>query len=219
MRLLMNDNIVLPKVPKSIIKPLSNEEVVAVLQYNKKSKYYLVMIAALFTGLRQSELIGLQWSDVNFISGTITISKQLIRNKITGQYEIAPPKNDEPRTLCPAGYLMEELYKAYNAVHERKRNDYVFTDENGKHFSHNSVYRYFKKVAQKAFGRPEARFHDLRHTFAVLTIQAGDDVKTLQTNMGHSSAAFTLNVYGHCMTTMQKESSRRMDEFVVNKLL
>ena len=63
-------------------------------------------------------------------------------------------------------------------------------------------------------GAPDARVHDLRHTYAVLSLQNGDDVKTVQTNLGHASAAFTLDVYGHVSDRMQRESSNRMESYI-----
>lgn len=58
-------------------------------------------------------------------------------------------------------------------------------------------------------GLPDLRFHDMRHTFAVLSLQAGDDIKTVQENLGHHSAAFTMDTYAHVTDAMRKESSRQ----------
>ena len=63
-------------------------------------------------------------------------------------------------------------------------------------------------------GVPNARVHDLRHTFAVLSLENGDDIKTVQGNLGHATAAFTLDVYGHVSDSMQKASAERMERFV-----
>lgn len=63
-------------------------------------------------------------------------------------------------------------------------------------------------------GLPNVRFHDLRHSYAVAALHAGDDGKTLQTNLGHHTAVFTLDVYGHATDQMKKESSKRMDRFI-----
>ena len=59
----------------------------------------------------------------------------------------------------------------------------------------------------------ESRFHDLRHTFAVTSLYAGDDIKSVQANLGHATAQFTLDVYGHVTQTMRKESAERMQRF------
>ena len=75
--------------------------------------------------------------------------------------------------------------------------------------------KHFKSVAARA-GVAESRFHDLRHSFAVTSLQAGDDVKTVQENLGHATAAFTLDVYGHVTAKMKQESAARMQKFYEN---
>ena len=89
----------------------------------------------------------------------------------------------------------------------------VFTDELGRNLSAQTVYLHFKKLAEQ-IGIPEARFHDLRHSYAVAALRSGDDIKTVQENLGHHTAAFTLDVYGHVTEQMQKDSSNRMEQFI-----
>lgn len=72
---------------------------------------------------------------------------------------------------------------------------------------------HFKKLAAE-IGAPNTRVHDLRHTYAVLSLQNGDDVKTVQGNLGHATAAFTLDVYGHVSDAMKAASASRMEEYV-----
>ena len=62
--------------------------------------------------------------------------------------------------------------------------------------------------------RSRAHFHDLRHSYAVAAIRAGDDIKTVQGNLGHATAAFTLDVYGHVTDQMKRESAGRMERFI-----
>ena len=76
-----------------------------------------------------------------------------------------------------------------------------------------TVYREFKKLAA-AIGRPDARFHDLRHSYAVASIRSGDDIKTVQGNLGHATASFTLDVYGHVTMQMKQASAARMEEYI-----
>ena len=89
----------------------------------------------------------------------------------------------------------------------------VFTDPVGRHLTKSTVYRAFKK-AVASIGRPDARFHDLRHSYAVAALRSGDDVKTVQSNLGHATAAFTLDVYGHVTDKMKQESAARMEKFI-----
>ena len=91
----------------------------------------------------------------------------------------------------------------------------MFTNEIGHHLQPKRVYLHFKKIAEE-IGAPDARVHDLRHTFAVLSLQNGDDVKTVQMNLGHASAAFTLDVYGHVSDRMQRESAARMEQYIAD---
>lgn len=93
--------------------------------------------------------------------------------------------------------------------------DLVFTDEMGKHLSHHTVYQNYKRVVA-SIGLPASRFHDLRHSFAVASIRAGDDIKTVQGNLGHATASFTLDVYGHVTDQMKQASAARMDQYIKN---
>ena len=61
---------------------------------------------------------------------------------------------------------------------------------------------------------PTARLHDLRHSYAVASLQAGDDIKTVQGNLGHHTASFTLDVYGHVTEQMRQASADRMDAYI-----
>ena len=63
-------------------------------------------------------------------------------------------------------------------------------------------------------GSPATRFHDLRHTYAVMAIKSGDDIKTVQENLGHATAAFTLDVYGHVTAQMKQASADRMEQLI-----
>ena len=91
----------------------------------------------------------------------------------------------------------------------------VFTNALGDHLHPQRLYAHHKKIAAKA-GAPDARVHDLRHTFAALSLQNGDDVKTVQENLGHATAAFTLDVYGHVSERMKEDSAARMQGYFEN---
>ena len=71
----------------------------------------------------------------------------------------------------------------------------------------------FKKIVNE-IGLPDARFHDLRHSYAVAALRSGDDIKTVQENLGHYSAAFTLDTYAHVTDQMKRDSANRMDEYI-----
>ncbi len=91
--------------------------------------------------------------------------------------------------------------------------NFVFTHKNGKYLNGNSVYAQFKKIV-KAMGIGETRLHDLRHTFATLSLKNGTDVKTISEALGHATTAFTMDVYGHVSEAMQRDASDRMERLI-----
>ena len=91
----------------------------------------------------------------------------------------------------------------------------VFTNAAGSFLSHRTVYDCFKRIV-KSIGMETMRFHDLRHSYAVASIKNGDDIKTVQENLGHATAAFTLDVYAHATNQMKKASADRMEQDIQN---
>jgi integrase len=210
----------LPRWERKEIKPLEEAEITAFLKALAGHKFESVYTTTLFTGLRQGEVLGLSWASVDFKRGTIIVNRQL--QKQNGVYCLAALKNDKTRLITPAPYIMNILRK-HRLKQERQKllagaawnnaMNLVFTNELGEHLKHVTVYKNYKKVVS-SLGLPEARFHDLRHSYAVASLQAGDDVKTVQENLGHHTAAFTLDIYGHVSERMKKESANRMDKFI-----
>jgi integrase len=88
-----------------------------------------------------------------------------------------------------------------------------WTNDIGGHLCHITVYKHYKKIVAQ-MGMPEERFHDLRHSYAVVSLESGDDVKTVQGNLGHATASFTLDVYGHVSQRMRQQSAERMERFI-----
>ena len=89
----------------------------------------------------------------------------------------------------------------------------MFTNELGHNLSAQTVYLNYKRIV-KSIDIPDSRFHDLRHSYAVAALQAGDDVKTVQENLGHATAAFTLDKYGHVTEKMKRASADRMEAYI-----
>jgi len=211
----------LPSAEKPEIKPLDDEQIKAFLKAVKGHKYEYLFVTVLFTGMREGEALGLRWSAVNFTKGTITINNQL--QKIVGQkeYQLIKPKNGKGRCITPPPFVMATLRKVkHQQLENRLRygecwedSGFVFTNELGQHLTPKPIYDSYKKVVAE-IGRPDARFHDLRHSYAVASIRAGDDLKTVQENLGHATASFTLNVYAHVTDQMKQDSAARMEQYI-----
>ena len=224
MRMNPTEACTLPRIEKAKIEPLDAPEIKRLLDVLGDDVYSDVLRVDIFTGMREGEILGLQWSCVDFDRGTITIEKQLSRPRVKGEeYRFTSLKNDKPRTIQPAPFVMQILKRqrrrqaeqhipAGGAWDDCGFPDLVFTSETGKYLNYPIVLRHLKKALEAA-GLPEKRFHDLHHTYAVTSLQAGDDVKTVQENLGHHTAAFTLDQYGHVTDTMRQASAQRMEAF------
>ena len=177
----------------------------------------------LFTGMRQGEVLGLTWDCVDFERNTILVNKQLQKTqKVGGEYVLVPTKSSRSRMMTVAPSVMEmlKLQRDKQLFQQRRAGEawgnewnLVFTDELGSYLPHFTVYKAFKAVVTR-MGMPEERFHDLRHSFAVISLESGDDIKTVQSNLGHATASFTLDVYGHVSQRMKQQSADRMEEFI-----
>lgn len=219
------DDCVLPAIDRKKIHPLEKNESKAFLETIEGHPLEFLFATDLFTGLREGEIMGLKWSCVNFEAGTITVEEQLRYNRQKKAYEFLRPKNGKSRTIKVAPHVMQLLkrQKVYQAQQKLaagpmwQSSDLVFTDDIGHHLREYNVYRQFKATV-KQIGRPDARFHDLRHTYAAMSLMAGDDIKTLQENLGHATPEFTLSVYGHVIEAMRDASSQRMEAFIQNLL-
>ena len=108
--------------------------------------------------------------------------------------------------------IIGDVWQGWRDPEERKT-ALVFTTPEGNDITP-TVLRYHFKTLLAAIGAPDCRVHDLRHTFAVLSLQNGDDIKTVQGNLGHATAAFTLDVYGHVSERMKDDSSARMQAYI-----
>lgn len=213
----------LPRMQQKEIHPLDDEQAAALLHAVRGGRLELLISVDLFTGLRLSELLGLTWDCVDTKQGTLNINKQLARPEHRGENgPFASPKNGKSRTITPAPSVLKTLKEQRRRQAEMQikagplwdnAHNLVFTDEIGRPLHQRAVSDWFHAAAKEA-GLVGARFHDLRHTYAVNAIRAGDDIKTVQGNLGHASAGFTLDRYGHFTERMRQDSAARMEGFI-----
>ncbi|MDE6591385.1 MAG: site-specific integrase [Oscillospiraceae bacterium] len=212
----------LPRIERKEIKPLDDEDMGAFIEAVQGHRFEAVYLTMLFTGMRRGEVCGLTWDCVDLKRGTILINKQLqnISGK-PGEFRLVSTKNSKGRTITAAASVVK-LLKKHRAQQSESRlkagslwqdNGFVFCNEVGEHLSPSTVYHDYKRIVA-AIGLPDARLHDLRHSYAVASLRAGDDIKTVQGNLGHHAAAFTLDVYGHVTEEMKQASADRMEEYI-----
>lgn len=224
------ESVTLPRVVKKEIKPLTDEQVRQMVAQAGNDGFGTLFKVVVFTGLRLGEALGLTWDCIDFQKKRLIINKQLQKRPLAdGGFVFAPLKNDKARVIAPAPFVLAllkqwqqrqikdrlkvgSLWEGWTTEKERQTS-IVFTNDLGGHLHPQTVYNHFKKLAA-AVGAPQARVHDLRHTFAVLSLQNGDDVKTVQENLDHATAAFTLDVYGHVSEGMKEASAQRMQQYI-----
>jgi len=216
------DGVILPRIEKRQLQTMENDDIIRFLEAIKDSPYGDILFVTLFTGLRQGEVLGLTWDCVDFENNTLLINKQHNRVKGEKDYKFSSLKNERVRMLTVAKDVMvvlrrqkekqeiwaKELRSAYN-----NDENLVFTNELGRFIANQALYRNYKSIMKK-IGLGNLRFHDLRHAFAVNSLRAGDDIKTVQENLGHATASFTLSTYAHASQGMKRESAKRMECFI-----
>ena len=213
----------LPTISSKHIHPLSDDDIRRFLAALEGEKYADLFKTILFTGIREAEAIGLTWDCINFQNKTMRIYRQLqYRKQSEGGFTFCPTKTNKARTISLTTYLCDLLQERKNnqkpPPSESWQADHpndilVFPTSKYKPIQPKSIYEHFEKL-MASIGLQGVRVHDLRHTFATLSFQNGDDIKTVQQNLGHSTASTTLNIYAHVSETMSQNSASRMQSYI-----
>ena len=186
-----------PKVIREEMRVLDRHEIDALLQA-APAKYRTLLATALFTGLRASELLGLQWWHIDFAHGVIKVRDQVYR---TG--ERLPLKTDKARRDVILQPALAALLQAHRDTSPHPADgDYVFCRPDGRPMHPDTVRvaglnKAIKTAGLNPPGKPRLRWHDLRHSYASLLIAQGVDVAYVSRQMGHANVTTTLNTYTH----------------------
>ena len=218
------DNCKLPKAQEPLVSVMKKDDLQKFLISAEKDEYCLLFLFAFATGMRQGEILGLTWDCIDFEAQSITIKQQLMKQHVKdGKYFLSSTKNKKSRVIQVPSIVIEKLKQQkieQNKYKELLDNmwseeipNLVFTQYDGTHLSHTTVYKHFKRIAE-SIGLPNARFHDARHTYAVNSLLNGDQINTVQKNMGHYSSSFTYDRYCHVLNEMQVESANKMNDFL-----
>jgi integrase len=206
-----------PKFKRKEMKTLSDSQVRILLSFVEGSHFEVLIWLAVTTGLRQGELLGLMWSDLDWSGRQLRIQRQLQR--LRGGLVFNEPKTAAGRRVIALGITtIEKLRKHQNLQFlERKvvgeswkENDMIFPSSIGTPMDPSNLYHNFKRLLRKT-ELPDIRFHDLRHTAATLMLQEGVHPKVVQERLGHSDISLTLNTYSHVLPGMQEEAAGKLD--------
>ncbi|GAF93136.1 unnamed protein product, partial [marine sediment metagenome] len=178
-----------------------------------------VIYTAVSTGLRQAELLGLRWRDIDpDIMLSISVNRVLYKRR--GVCEFKEPKTSHSRRLVSmtpklAVFLREYRQERKSLYRELGKgvnpDDLVFANVEGKPLDPSVLTHNFARIAKRS-GLQNVRFHDLRHTFASLMLLRGAKPKVISEALGHSSVAFTMDAYSHIIEGMQSDAMALLDE-------
>ena len=201
---------ILPRREKTEMKTLPLDKLEAFFTEAKRSGVFELYYTELSTGLRRGELLGIKWEDVNFAAGSVYIQRQITR--VRGEVKESPLKTKNAYRQI---ILAPEAVQMLREKKEREAgfSAYVFASPSGGPMCPDSMLNMLHRVLKRA-GLEMIRFHDLRHTFSVLALQNGVDVKTLSGILGHYSAGFTLDTYGHITTAMKQDAANKVGGFL-----
>jgi integrase len=189
----------------------------------RSSPHYTLYLAAILTGMRQGELMGLRWRDVDFVVGVASI-QQTFYQMGKQQFFKEPKTPRARRNVALPKAMIEELRRGreqqagYRALFgsEYQDHDLIFCQPNGKPLRANNIVRRDFKWVLKRAGLPQIRFHDLRHCHATLLLRHGVHPKIVQERLGHATPAFTLQVYSHVLPGLQAEAAEVLGSRLLN---
>ncbi|MDP9373215.1 MAG: site-specific integrase [Chloroflexota bacterium] len=206
-----------PRAKKAQIKPLTREQgqrLLATISGHRLEGLYRV---ALSLGLRQGEVLGLRWEDVDLDAGTLRVAVAVQRRK--GVKELVEPKTEQSRRTLPLPAVLVAVLRAHRvrqleerlAMGERwHEQGLVFPSTVGTPLEPRNVTRHYKQLLKRA-SLPDVRFHDLRHSCATLLVAQGVHPRLVMEYLGHSQISLTMNTYAHVLPEAQREVASLMD--------
>jgi integrase len=212
------DAVVPPKPRRRQMATLDPEQARRLLAAVEGDRYEALFVLALTTGMRQGELLGLRWQDVELDHGTLRIQASMQRTK--DGFALSDPKTNRSRRQVILTDSAKASLRRHRVDQAARRllvgavwldQNLVFTNEVGGPLEASHVLRHcFYPLLMKA-ELPKIRFHDLRHTAATLLLGRGVHPKIVSEMLGHSNIYITLDLYSHVTPTMQKQASEAME--------
>src|SRR5438046_2460833 len=211
-----------PRVARKEVRTLSAQEARTLLDAARGDRLEALYVVALTSGLRQGELLGLQWSDIDLAAGTLQVRRSLERNE-WGGLATSETKTARSRRMVPLTVRAVAALRAHRIRQDEERlrageswdvSDLVFATQLGKPLDpSNLIRRSFRPLLQAA-RLERIRFHDLRHTVATLLLEQGIHPKVVADLLGHSQVAITLDVYGHVLPGLQRTTAQAFDRLL-----
>jgi integrase len=213
-----------PRVERKEMRALDAQGGAALVKALESSDIGAAIVTSLGTGLRRGELLALRWGDINLDERRVTVRRAIER--VNGRTGFKEPKTSRPRrTISIPGFVADRLHRhrtdqAQRLLHDglgRPTAETLVFERGGEPWVPNTFGTAFMR-ALRAAGIPHMRLHDLRHSFASMAIQAGVDLKTISTALGHSAIATTADIYAHVTDSLMRDAANRINSAVSSAL-
>lgn len=209
-----------PKYKRGDVQALEDAQIFALLKLTSGTRWHALFTLALTTGLRQGELFGLHWSDVDLEKGLLYVRYSL--EEIAGNLRLKEPKSKTARRVVtlPATAI-DALWdhKTLMLAEGLGGQPLVFTDTEGAFLRKSNFLRRVWKNYRTAAKLPDSfKFHDLRHTSATILLGAGIHPKIVQERLGHASIQLTMDTYSHCLPSLQQDAATKFEHLRIAKI-
>ncbi|WP_456364010.1 tyrosine-type recombinase/integrase [Priestia aryabhattai] len=216
------EGVIIPKIKYKEMNIWTLEEANSFLEHARNTKRltrcYIGFLIAILTGMRQGEILGLRWKDVDLDNNLIYIRQTLTQS---GEIKAGAKNKSSLRTIHIPNSLVKNLKEHRNLIRREKLRigknyndlDLVNCTQKGNPIIPRNFRKEFYNLVYK-LELPTIRFHDLRHTHATILIQQNVNVKLISERLGHADITTTLNTYSHIIPSMQKEISDRLDNII-----
>ncbi|WP_110954729.1 tyrosine-type recombinase/integrase [Anaerosinus massiliensis] len=184
--------------------------------------YYAVVLLAVTTGMRQGEIFGLRWENVNLEQKVLSVKTNMVTSAEKGQVLDTPKTLTSKRNILLPKKTVETLreWQLYQKKYAEKWGDIftnshqlVFTNSFGKMVSvTNFTKRYFRKMLRSAGISDNVTFHILRHSFTTQLLKNGVNVNIIAGILGHSNTSVTMDIYAHILPDMQEIAVKELEK-------
>jgi len=207
-----------PSPCKKAMRTLTPSEVELLFENAQGNYHYPIIYTAVSTGLRQAELLGLRWRDIDLDMLSISVSQVLYKRR--GICQFKEPKTAHSRRRVAMTPKLALFLREYRVERESlywqlgqplSLDSLVFASVEGKPIDPGVLSHDFARIVKRA-SLEGVRFHDLRHTFASLMLLRGAKPKVISEALGHASVAFTMDTYSHIIEGMQEDAMALLDE-------
>lgn len=204
-----------PRVTKRPVTPLTPEQAKTLLTISQTNRFHAVYVLALTTGMRQGELFGLQWEDVDLKNGILQVRHSL--ENVNNKLRLKEPKSESgKRQLALPEMAVKALWdhKAKQLAEGLAGCPYVFPDSDGGLLRRSNFLKWSWFKIRIAAKLEKVHFHDLRHSCASLMLADGVHMKSIQAILGHSTISMTMDTYAHLMPDSQRQAAATFDRLL-----